>query len=50
MKKDLEWLTTNINNDIDKASNKNIDKLYESLKIILKKYDNDPFIKDVMKH
>jgi hypothetical protein len=48
MKKDLEWLTANINEDIDKASNKNIDRLYESLRNMLKKYDNDPLIKDVL--
>lgn len=46
MKKDLEWLTANINEDIDKASNRNINKLYESLRDMLKKYDNDPLIKD----
>ena len=47
MKKDIEWLTKNVNEDIDKASNKNIDKLYGSLKLMLKKYDNDPIIKDI---
>lgn len=48
MKKDLNWLTANIKEDIDKASDKNIDKLYKALKVMLKKYDDDPLIKEVL--
>lgn len=47
MKKDLTWITENIKKDFEKASIKEIDKLYDELKSMLKKYDNDPILKDI---
>lgn len=48
MKKDLDWLTKNIEKDIDKASMKEINILYNELNDVLKKYDKDQFIKNIM--
>ena len=47
MKKDLVWITENIKKDIEKANNKEINTLYDELKSILKKYDNDTFQKNI---
>ena len=47
MKKDLSWLSQNIRDDIDKASNSEINELYTQLNALLKKYDNDPLIKNI---
>ena len=47
MKKTIKWLTDNVKDDIKKASGRDIDALYSSLKKALKKYDGDPFLKNV---
>lgn len=40
-RKTIDELIENINEDIEKASTKEINKIYEELKKILKKYDGD---------
>ena len=44
--KTIDELIENINEDIEKASTKEINKIYEELKKILKKYDGDGFFKN----
>ena len=45
-KKTIEELIENINKDIEKASAKKINVIYKELKMILKKYDDDEFLKN----
>ena len=47
MKKTLEWLTEDIKKDIKKASGREISSLYSALKNALKKYDDDPLLKNI---
>lgn len=47
MSKNLDWLITNIREDLKKASNREIKDIYNSLKKLLNKYDNDTFIKNI---
>jgi len=46
-KTDINSLTINIREDFKKSSKKEIDEIYNSLKIMLKKYDDDSMLKDI---
>lgn len=46
--KDLDFLIQNIKEDIKKASDKQIDSIYETLKKALDKFDRDSYFKNFL--
>lgn len=47
MAKTIEEIKENLQQDIDKASSKELDKIYSSLKDVLKSFDRDSSLKNI---